>query len=153
MVGLLLGACAVTPPPQPGTARAEVLRTWGQPSAHHALPGGVDRLEYATGPYGRTTWMIDIDAGGRVVQARQVLGEAEFEAVMGTPGLRRAGVLRRLGAPGEKRRMGWLGGEIWSWRYPTNDCLRFEISLALDGRVTGSGYGIDPACDRRHDPK
>lgn len=143
---LLLGGCAVVPP-QPGMARAEVLRAWGQPTAHHALPDGSDRLEYATGPYGRTTWMVDLDASGRVRQARQVLNEAEFETVMAARGLRRAGVLRRLGAPGERRPLGWLGGEVWSWRYPTNDCLWFEISLATDGRVTGAGYAVDPRCD------
>ncbi len=146
VAALLLGGCAVVPP-QPGTARADVLRTWGPPTAHHALPDGNDRLEYATGPYGRTTWMVDLDAAGRVKQARQVLNEAEFEAVMATPGLRRAGVLRRLGAPGERRPLGWLGGEVWSWRYPTNDCLWFEISLSKEGRVTGAGYAVDPRCD------
>jgi hypothetical protein len=143
---LLLGACAVVPP-QPGTTGADVLRTWGQPTAHHALADGSDRLEYATGPYGRTTWMVDLDATGRVKQARQVLNEAEFEAVMATAGLRRGGVLRRLGAPGERRPLGWLGGEVWSWRYPTNDCLWFEISLSTDGQVTGAGYAVDPRCD------
>ena len=143
----LLAACAATQAPPPGSSRADVLRTWGTPTAHHAMPDGSDRMEYASGPYGRTTWMVDIDAKGRVTQARQVLGEAEFEAVMATPGLRRAGVLRRLGAPGESRPLGWLGGEIWSWRYPTNDCLWFEISLARDGRVTGGGYAVDPTCD------
>ncbi len=145
---LALAGCAMLPPPpQPGTPRAQVLGAWGPPTAHHALPDGRDRLEYASGPYGRTTWMVDLDSQGRVIQARQVLNEAEFEAVMATPGLRRAGVLQRLGAPGERRPLGWLGGEIWSWRYPTNDCLWFEISLATDGRVTGAGYAVDPRCD------
>jgi hypothetical protein len=146
VAALTLGGCALAPP-QPGAPRAEVLRTWGPPTAHHALPDGSDRLEYASGPYGRTTWMVDLDASGRVRQARQVLNEAEFESVMATRGLRRAGVLRRLGAPGARRPLGWLGGEIWSWRYPTNDCLWFEISLAKDGRVTGAGYAVDPRCD------
>ncbi|MDP2006215.1 MAG: hypothetical protein Q8K45_11120 [Rubrivivax sp.] len=143
---LLLGGCA-TAPPAPGTPRAEVLRLWGAPTAHHALPGGADRLEYASGPYGRTTWMVDLDTAGRVQQARQVLNEADFEALMSVRGLRRGEVLRRLGAPGERRPLGWQGGEIWSWRYPTNDCLWFEVSIATSGRVTGSGFGVDPLCD------
>lgn len=143
---LALAGCAIAPP-DPGSSRSNVLRTWGPPTAHHAMPDGSDRLEYASGPYGRTTWMVDLDAAGRVRQARQVLNEAEFEALMATRSLRRAEVLRRLGAPGERRPLGWLGGEIWSWRYPTNDCLWFEISLATDGRVTGAGYAVDPRCD------
>lgn len=142
----VLAGCAVVPP-APGSSRADVLRNWGPPTAHHALHGGVDRLEYASGPYGRTTWMVDVDAAGRVTQARQVLQETEFTALMSTPRLRRGEVLRRLGAPGERRPLGWPGGEVWSWRYPTNDCLWFEVSLATDGRVTGSGYAVDPVCD------
>lgn len=151
---LLAGGCAVAPP-GPGTTRDEVQRAWGVPTGEHALPNGGRRLEYASGPYGRTTWMVDLDAAGRVQQARQVLNEAEFQAVMSAPDLRREEVLRRLGTPGEVRGYGWRredrGNEIWSWRYPTNDCLWFELTLAADGRVTGGGYGPDPACDRRSD--
>lgn len=150
VAALLLGGCAVTPP-SPGMPQAEVLRLWGTPTAHHALPGGANRLEYASGPYGRTTWMVDLDATGRVQQARQVLNEREFEAVMAVSALRRGEVLRRLGAPGERRPLGWLGGEIWSWRYPTNDCLWFEVSINTGGRVTAAGYGVDPMCDAPSD--
>lgn len=151
---VLTSGCAVAPP-APGMPRAEVQRLWGAPTGEHILPDGGHRLEYASGPYGRTTWMVDLDAAGRVQQARQVLNEAEFQAVMSTPNLRRAEVLRRLGAPGEVRGYGWRredrGNQIWSWRYPTNDCLWFELTVAADGRVTGGGYGVDPACDRRSD--
>jgi hypothetical protein len=151
---LLTGGCAVAPP-APGTPRAALQGVWGVPTAEHAMPDGGQRLEYASGPYGRTTWMVDLDATGRVQQARQVLNEAEFQDVMSTPNLRRGEVLRRLGAPGEVRGYGWRredrGNQIWSWRYPTNDCLWFELTLAADGRVTGGGYGTDPACDRRSD--
>ena len=151
---LLVSGCAVLPP-APGTQRAALQGSWGAPTAEHALPDGGRRLEYASGPYGRTTWMLDLDAAGRVLQARQVLNEAEFEAVMSTPQLHRDEVLRRLGAPGEVRGYGWRredrGNQIWSWRYPTNDCLWFELTLTADGRVTGGGYGADPACDRRSD--
>ena len=155
LAGLLLnGGCAVAPP-APGTARAEVQSTWGTPTGEHALPHGGHRLEYASGPYGRTTWMVDLDAAGRVQQARQVLNEAEFQEVMSIPSLRRGEVLRRLGAPGEVRGYGWRredrGNQIWSWRYPTNDCLWFELTLAADGRVTSGGYGVDPACDTPSD--
>jgi hypothetical protein len=148
-VALAVG-CA-TPPPQPGTERAEVLRTWGPPTATYALAAGAQRLEYATGPYGRTTWMIELDAGGRVTRARQVLNEAEFLAVQSAPELRREDLLRWLGTPGERKSGGRAGGQVWSWRYPTNDCLWFQSSVADDGRVTGSAYNIDPTCDKPGD--
>jgi hypothetical protein len=142
----LLAACAL-PPPAPGTAADDVLRTWGRPTARYILPQG-ERLEYATGPNGRTTWMIDVDAAGRVARSRQVLNELEFEAVQASS-LTRDQLLMRLGTPGERKSGGYAGGQVWSWRYPTNDCLWFQASVADDGRVTSSSYGIDPACDAR----
>lgn len=147
--GVLVG-CA-SPVPAPGTPQDSVLRDWGAPTARHALPDGGQRLEYASGPYGRTTWMLDLDAGGTLRQARQVLNEAEFLAVQSAPGLDRAELLRRLGTPGEKRGGGRAGGEVWSWRYPTNDCLWFQSSVGDDGRVTGSAFAIDPSCDAASD--
>lgn len=145
---LLLAACA-TAPPGPGTGRDEVLRDWGRPTARHALPAGAERLEYASGPYGRTTWMIDLDASGRVEQARQVLNEAEFMQVQlrSASGLTGDELRRWIGRPGERRHGGWAGGEVWSWRYPTNDCLWFQVSVSAGGRVTGGAFAIDPACD------
>lgn len=150
--GLGLGGCA-TPPPTAGTARAAVLQAWGPPTARYALDAGAERLEYASGPFGRTTWMVDLDAAGQVTRARQVLNEAEFLAVQSDTRLRRDGLLRWLGTPGERRAGGWAGGEVWSWRYPTNDCLWFQASVADDGRVTGAAYGIDPRCDVASDAR
>ena len=149
---LLLAACGAVPPVA-GTARDEVLRDWGRPSARHALPAGAERLEYASGPYGRTTWMIDLDAAGRVVQARQVLNEAEFMQVQvrAASGLDSEELLRWIGRPGERRRGGWAGGEVWSWRYPTNDCLWFQVSVSDRGQVTSGAFAIDPVCDAPSD--
>ena len=148
-LALLLGACA-TPAPNPGSTRDEVLRAWGSPTALYTLAEGRQRLEYATGPWGRTTWMVDLDTTGRVAQARQVLNEAEFFQVQSAQGLTREDLQRWIGTPGEKR-MVWRSGQTWSWRYPTNDCLWFQASIDAAGKVVGSGYGIDPACDAPSD--
>ena len=142
-----LAGCAATTPPAPGASSDEVLQRWGRPTARYTLEDGRQRLEYATGPYGRWTWMVDVDAAGKVVQSRQVLNEAEFFEVQKAQNLNRDQLLRWIGTPGERRHGGWQGGEVWSWRYPTNDCLWFQSSIAPDGRVTGSGYGTDPRCD------
>jgi hypothetical protein len=144
---LLLVACAAPPPPV-GASRDDVLKARGRPTAQYTLPSGGERLEYATGPYGRTTWMIDLDASGRVTQSHQALNEAEFLAAQSVPDLKRDGLLLRLGTPGERKNGGRAGGEVWSWRYPTNDCLWFQASVADSGQVTGSGYFIDPMCDK-----
>jgi hypothetical protein len=86
-----------------------------------------------------------------VAAARQVLGEAEFLQVQSAQGLTRDELLRWLGTPGERRHGGRPGGQVWSWRYPTNDCLWFQASVADDGRVAGTSYGIDPRCDGPND--
>ena len=149
---LLSAGCAIAPP-QPGVSRAEVLKAWGQPTARYALAEGGERLEFATGPYGRTTWMIDLDALAAVKQSRQVLSESEFFQVQSALELRREGLLQWLGTPGERRSGGRAGGEVWSWRYPTNDCLWFQASVADDGRVTSSAYAIDPSCDKGNEAR
>lgn len=145
---LLVAACAM-PTVAPGEARESVLARWGQPTTRHALAAGAERLEYASGPYGRTTWMIDIDAAGRVTAAEQVLNEAHFADFQArAPGMSRSALLLELGRPGEVKGAGLMGGELWSWRYPTNDCLWFQVTIDTDNdRVRAAGYGIDPRCD------
>ena len=131
---------------------AEVFKTWGQPTAIYALPDAGRRLEYATGPWGRTTWMIDVDATGRVQQSRQVLNEAEFFQLQSQTGLTRDALLLWLGTPGE-RRGARSSGQTWSWRYPTNDCLWFQVSLDAGNVVQSASFGIDPSCDARSDAR
>jgi hypothetical protein len=145
---LLLGACVT--PPVPGQAQAEVLGRWGAPTSRYALPGGASRLEYATGPFGRSTWMVDVDAGGRVTQARQVLTEGFLFELQGRlPGMPADELLRTLGRPGNKRGGGFLqGGEVWSWRYETLECLWFQVSVRDDGRASDGGFYPDPSCER-----
>ena len=152
-LSLLMAGCAVLGPngPRAGQSEAEVVAAMGRPTAVHPLADG-RRLEYATGPYGRTTWMVDVDASGRVVQAAQVLTEANLSAFQArAPGMGREDLLRTLGRPGERRGVGWQGGETWSWRYVTNDCLWFQVSVDRAGVVQSAGFAIDPACDAPND--
>ena len=73
LLALLLAGCAAMTPPQPGQSRDAVVAHWGAPSGRYALPEGAERLEYAAGPFGRTTWMVDVGRDGRVQAVRQVL--------------------------------------------------------------------------------
>ncbi len=143
--GLLLVAC-VTPPPAPGTAADALRRQWGAPTDTHALPGGGVRWEYATGPFGRTTWMFDLGTDGRVSAARQVLRPAVLLAL--PPGLTREELRREIGRPGNIQLI-WRGAEVWSWRYETHDCLWFRATIGTDGRFQGGGFLPDPICDGR----
>jgi hypothetical protein len=144
---LAAGCAALAAPPQPGQSEAQVQQRLGAPTARYALAGGATRLEFATGPFGRETWMVDLDSAGRVSAARQVLEAGYLAAFQArAPGMSRDELLRELGRPGE-RRGARGGGETWSWRYVTNDCLWFQVSLDAGGRVKDGAFGIDPACD------
>ena len=71
----LLGACSGYSPAGvvAGDSEADLARSMGAPTGRYALPGGASRLEYARGPSGRQTYMVDVDAAGRVVGWQQVL--------------------------------------------------------------------------------
>lgn len=138
---------------EPGLDEAAVVARWGMPTGRYALPEGT-RLEYATGPYGQETWMVDLDRDGRVVRARQVL---EYMALQGVqaelPGMDRAQLLRTLGRPGEVRSGGRQGGQVWSWRIDSPFCLWFQVGVGDDGRVTDAVFSPDPLCDARDDDR
>lgn len=152
---LAAGGCAGpgTAPLPAAATEAEVLQQWGPPTGRYTLPGGVTRLEYATGPYGRQTWMVDLDASGRVTERRQVLDEGYLQQVQGQlPGMTRRELLQTLGRPAQVRPGGWQGGQVWSWRHETRWCLWFQVSVGDDGIVRDGAFGPDPACDDDESP-
>ncbi|HEX6719938.1 MAG TPA: hypothetical protein VF107_00120 [Burkholderiaceae bacterium] len=146
-VPLALAACAGYAPGadvQAGASEAQVVQSMGQPTGRYTMPGGTQRLEFARGPYGQHTWMIDLDAQGRVARVEQVLQPRYFNLV--SPGQSRDELLRTIGRPGE--RMGMMrNGQIWSWRYPNNDCLWWQAQLDAQGVVTAAGYAPEPRCN------
>jgi len=145
----LLAACSTGGPRalMVGQSEADALKLMGQPTNRYTMPGGGTRLEFATGPMGRETWMVDLGPDGRVLAADQVLDVINFRAVQ--PGMTREELLRTLGRPGETRSGGRQGGQVWSYRYPNNDCLWFQVSLDDAGRVLSGTFGNDPRCDIR----
>lgn len=149
-VTALLAACAGYGPGdlRAGQREAEVTQQLGAPTARYPLAEGRTRLEFARGPYGRHTFMVDVDADGRVQQWEQVLDARHFLAIV--PGLPRDELLRTIGTPSERSGM-WRDGQIWSWRYYNNDCLWYQVQLDAAGVVTSAGYGIEPRCDAKND--
>jgi hypothetical protein len=91
----------------PGTPREAVVARMGQPYRTVRMPNGNERLQYSLQPLGRHAWMVDLDPAGRVVQARQVLTEANFHRI--EPGKwTRDDVEREFGRPA------WVDG-VSSW--------------------------------------
>jgi hypothetical protein len=112
-VAMLLSACAITPfgglDIAPGTPREAVIARMGAPSRVVRLPSG-ERLQYSMQPVGQQAWMVDVDAAGKVMQARQVLTETNFHRI--EPGKwTREDVEREFGRPA------WIDG-VASWNGP-----------------------------------
>ncbi len=147
LIALALVACTGYSPAglAPGTGIAEAERAMGPRSGTHALVDGGTRLEFARGPSGKQTYMLDFDAGGRLVSWEQVLNESNFNQL--PLGISREDLLRTLGRPTEVRQVGWQGQRVWSYRYENPFCQWFQVSLDRDGKVVDTGRGPDPACE------
>lgn len=146
---LLFAGCASYGPSalRVGQSADEATRSMGVPTARYAVQGGT-RLEFARGPFGKHTYMVDVDVEGRVQRWTQVLIEPNFDAVQaGTPV---QDLLRALGTPTHRRHGGWQGGEVWSWRYQATFCQWFQVSV-VEGKVRDTSYGPDPICDVNDD--
>ena len=152
LVALLTGlsGCAALQAPQAvvGQSEAEVVSRLGPPTGRYSLGTSGQRLEYATGPYGRTTLMVDLASDGRVSASEQVLTEANFARVRN--GMSRDDLLLLLGRPADKAGE-YMNRQTWSWRYPTYDCLWARVTLTAEGRVWGGASFLpDPRCDADH---
>lgn len=141
--------CATYGPPKlaAGASVADATRALGSPTGEYALPAGAKRLEFARGPFGKHTYMLDFDAQGGMLGWAQVLTEARFNAVRaGSP---KDTVLLALGRPSEQSKLGWQHQTVWSYRYETLFCQWFQIGIDEAGRVVDTGYYPDPLCEAK----
>jgi hypothetical protein len=128
-----------------GQDEATVVATLGPPTGRYPLPGGGQRLEFARGPLGYETWMVDLDAAGRTVAFEQVLTARRFAEVR--RGMTGDELLRLLGRPAERQRQ-YLDRVTWYWRHSPYDCLWFGVTMSPQGRALDTGGNVpDPRCD------
>ena len=68
---VLLSACSGYSPGdlRVGASETDFRTHMGEPTARYALADGGSKIEYARGPMGKHTYMIDVDAAGRVREA------------------------------------------------------------------------------------
>jgi hypothetical protein len=146
---LLLAACGTYGPGKlaAGQTEADARAELGEPTARTTLPNGGTRLDYARGPYGKHTYRVELDNGGKVASVSQLLTETNFETLR--PGWSKQQVDDRLGPPSETRG-GWRGlGEVWSYRYDwLSQCRWFQVWL-VDDKVREASYAPDPVCDEK----
>jgi outer membrane protein assembly factor BamE (lipoprotein component of BamABCDE complex) len=146
VAALMLAACA-TPPAQldlkPGATMAEITAQLGRETASYPLPNGGKRLEFSG--RGARTFMVDVDASGRLVDWNQVLNEDNFRNIV--PGMTREQVLMTLGQPSDIAPGGRQGGQVWSYNFQNTQCQWFQVSIGDDGRTTrGGSTALLPAC-------
>jgi hypothetical protein len=150
-----LAACAVIRAPASlpvGTPIAEARQAYGGASGEYALPDGGTRLEFRQGSFGRQTFMLDFDAGGRLVATHQVLNPATFATI--TQGMPQDQVLARIGRPAFVFPVGWQQLQVWNYRFGgmEGDCVVFQVSISNDTHtVSDAGPNTDPACDHGGD--
>ena len=107
LAATIVSGCAALSTVQPGMQRTEVVERMGQP--YRVLPlGNGTRLLYSRQPAGQQVYPVDLDAGDRVVQIRQMLAKPQFQRiVVGT--WTREDVEREFGPPASiKHAANWL---------------------------------------------
>lgn len=149
-IGLFLSACATSYSPSGlplGASSSQVLTKMGAPTGRYDMPDGGQRLEFARGPFGKHTYMLDFDANDRLLRAEQVLTEKQFMAL--EIGMTEGEVLRRIGHPSEARFLPRQQHKLWSYRYDTPFCIWFQVSVDTSGKVAELGNNVDPLCEPR----
>lgn len=130
-----------------GSSEAAVIQAMGPPTGQRTLPDGGKRLEFARGPFGKETYMLDFDAQGRMQRWEQVLNEANFAKIK--PGMDKSEVVAALGRPSDISGYGLHEKrQAWSYRYDTPFCIWFQIGMTMQGKVVDTGYGPDPICEK-----
>lgn len=142
----LSGCAGYSPDGLPrGATVAEVVTVLGPPTGTAQAP---QRLEFARGPYGKHTYMVDFDADGKMVSWEQVLTENNFFKVL--PGQTEDAVRQRLGRPSDTFEIPRQRIVVWNYRYESPFCQRFQVSIGTSpqtlGQVTEAGFGPDPVC-------
>jgi hypothetical protein len=103
----------------PGASRDQVIAQAGQPTRVVPLANGGQRLQYSLQPMGRYAWMVDLDASGKVVSARQALTDLNFQRIQ--PGWTRADVEREFGPPAWVDAVASWNGPVMTYRWRDTD--------------------------------
>lgn len=118
------------------TTEAQVRAQMGRPDTERTRADGSKRLEYPRGPQGTTTYMVDIDAQGRLAAVTQVLTAENFARVRF--GMTEDEVRQLLGKRGEVAFYRLKPETVWSWKWeeggPTGDAF-FNVHFDASGVV------------------
>jgi hypothetical protein len=127
----------------PGTPRDVVVARAGQPVRVVPLAGGGQRMQYTLQPLGRYAFMVDLDAAGRVVAARQVLTETNFQRIQ--PGAwTRDDVEREFGPPALVDHVASFQGDVLTYRWAErNEPMFYWVYVDARGVVQRAHPGME----------
>ena len=131
-VSLLLAGCAGYGGADlvAGVAReADVRQAMGVPAMPWTFPGGGRQLAYPRGPAGYETFMVHLDAAGRLERIENVLDMTHFARIQ--PDMTQAEVLQLLG-PSQPQWTAYFKARdelVWEWRYCDSwrEAARFDV--------------------------
>jgi len=147
LAAVLLAGCTAYGPDSlaPRSSISDARARLGAPSGEYTLPGGGKRLEFARGPMGLHTFMLDFDPSGSLVSWHQALYEENFATIKN--GMSRDDVLLRLGHPAHQYGVHAFQQTIWAYRFDSPHCLWFLVGLNPQAQVASTSYGLDPRCE------
>lgn len=126
------------------SSEAEVRTQMGEPAMRWALPGGGGQLAYPRGPAGFHTWMVFIDAGGKLERLVNVLDQDYFARIQ--PGMTQAEVLQLLGPPQPQWTAYFAARDelVWEWRYCDSwgEAARFDVLFDATKRTVRTTYAM-----------
>ena len=147
LLAALLAGCGSYSPQAlaPGSSIDATTQAMGRPTAEYGLAPAGKRLEFARGPFGLHTYMLDFDASGLLVSWNQVLYEENFATIKA--GMNSDRVLFALGHPAHQFGV-WSGRQtIWAYRFDSPQCQWFLVGVNPQGQVASTTYGPDPRCE------
>jgi hypothetical protein len=128
----------------PGTPREQIVASAGQPYRVLPLADGGQRLQYTLQPMGLYAFMVDLDASGRLVRARQVLTPAEFNRIeIGK--WTRADVEGEFGPPARIDGVASWNGPVYTYRWyePGQGNMFYWVYFDPQGVVRRAHPGIE----------
>jgi hypothetical protein len=145
LFALVLSGCAAYSSAglNPGIAtEADVRASMGTPAMQWVLPGGGTQLAFPHGPAGFQTYMVFIDAAGKLERTVNVLRQETFTKVQ--PGMTQAQVLQLLGPP-EPRWEAYFKARdelVWEWRFcdSWNQAARFDVLFDGTTKIVRTAY-------------
>ncbi|HET9651243.1 MAG TPA: hypothetical protein VFP36_03585 [Usitatibacter sp.] len=122
----------------PLAASAFSLESGSMPAARVPLENGAQRQFFTSGPFGTTTYRVDVSPSGQVVARTQVLTDDVFRSIRA--GMPASEAFTLIGPPHSKMRFESTHVTAWDYHYRDTWGYTSEFSVMVDeeGIVAGT---------------